>query len=246
MLEFAGAALPLAEKDIVAAARELGVEPAVIRAVDEVESAGAGFLPDRRPKILFERHIFSRRTSHRYDATHPAISNPVAGGYGAAGEAQYDRLRQALALDRRAALQSASWGRYQVMGFNAELCGWPDVERFVADMAESEAQHLRAFIGYCRACDLIRFLAVHDWRSFTRGYNGPGNVDEYAQKLAVAYRKHATAAAPPVPATGAGNPIELIRQAQRALGFTGSDVDGDPGPLTRAAASKYRAAHPGV
>lgn len=240
MLEFAGAALPLADADINLAAQQLGVEPALIRAVDEVESRGAGFLEDARPKILFERHIFSRRTDHRFDASHPGISNPIAGGYGAAGAHQYDRLHEAIALDRKAALQSASWGRYQVMGFNAEACGWKDVEAFVAAMMQSEAEHLRAFIGYCRANDLARFLVAHDWRSFTRGYNGPGNVDDYAQKLAIAYRRHAAAA--PKPAAGE-NPIELIRQAQRLLGV---GADGDPGDVTRAAARQYRAAHPGA
>src|SRR5204863_9082982 len=32
-----------------------------------VETSGCGYLPDRRPKILFERHVFSRLTEHRYD-----------------------------------------------------------------------------------------------------------------------------------------------------------------------------------
>jgi len=37
---------------------------------------------------LFERHIFSRETDRRDDASHPGTSNRLAGGYGAAGAAQ--------------------------------------------------------------------------------------------------------------------------------------------------------------
>lgn len=232
VLEFAGPALPLSDGDIAAAAAELGIEPAVVRAVDEVESRGHGFLPDKRPVILFERHVFSRRTSHHYDVTRPHISSPTPGGYGAPGAHQYDRLAEAITLDRQAALQSASWGRYQVMGFNAELCGWPDVEAFVASMCQSEAEHLKAFIGYCRANDLVQFLATHDWRSFAAGYNGRGNVDDYSQKLATAYRRHAAAATGVSAPISALTPRDTIKRVQDALGVVS---DGSFGPRSRAA-----------
>lgn len=232
MPEFTGAALPLSETDIVAAAQMLGIEPAVVHAVDEVESRGHGFLPDKRPTILFERHIFSRRTGHQYDIGHSGISNPAPGGYGASGAHQYDRLAEAIELDRRAALQSASWGRYQVMGFNAEACGWPDVDAFVASMQESEAEHLKAFIGYCRANDLVRFLATHDWRSFAAGYNGRGNVDDYSQKLATAYRRHVAAATGVSTPVSAVTPRDTIKRVQEAIGVVS---DGAFGPRSRAA-----------
>lgn len=229
---FVGAALPLTDADIAAAAAQLGIEAAIVRAVDEVESRGRGFLPDTRPTILFERHIFARRTDHLYDGAHPNISHQLPGGYGAAGAHQYDRLIEAIGLDREAALQSASWGRFQIMGFNAELCGWPDVEAFVASMCESEAQHLKAFIGYCRKADLIRYLATHDWRSFSAGYNGKGNVDDYSQKLAVAYRRHAAAATGVSAPLTAVTPRDTIKRIQEALGVTS---DGIFGPRSRAA-----------
>jgi hypothetical protein len=44
MTEFTGPALPLTDADIADAAAQLGVEPAVIAAVAEVESAGGGFI----------------------------------------------------------------------------------------------------------------------------------------------------------------------------------------------------------
>ena len=123
-----------------------------------------------------------------------------------------------------------------MMGFNAELCGWPNVEAFVASMVESEARHLRAFIGYCQANDLVRFLVVHAWRSFAAGYNGRGNVDEYSQKLGEAYRRHSAIAgtdpAGRIGGVSAVSPRDTIKRIQEALGVVS---DGIFGPRSRAA-----------
>ena len=34
---------------------------------------------------------------------------------------------------------------------------------------------------------IVRALRDHDWKKFTRVYNGPGQVDVYSQKLENAY-----------------------------------------------------------
>lgn len=257
-MEFTGPATPLSDADIAAAAAELGIEVAVIYAVDEVESRGKGFLPDTRPQILFERHVFSRRTHRAFDALHPGISHPSAGGYGQTGAHQYTRLHEAIALDRDAALRSASWGRYQVMGFNAELCGWPDVESYVADACKSEAEHLRAFIGYCRERGIVGYLRSHDWRAFTSAYNGPGNVDEYSAKLEAAYHEHAGRRPADLPMRPISATEEAMRDAIRSVqsllnlegvltkrdGSRPGLVDGDPGPQTIAALTQWRREHP--
>ena len=49
----------LSEADFEWAAKELGCEVAVVKAVDDVESKGKGFLPCGIPVILFEAHVFS-------------------------------------------------------------------------------------------------------------------------------------------------------------------------------------------
>src|SRR5262245_58516234 len=104
----------------------LGVSDIEIWTVLAVETKGFGFLSDRRPQILFERHIFHKLTNGRHDAGNADISNTTPGGYvGGAGE--YPRLEKAIALDREAALKSASWGGGQVMGFNHEIAGFPNV-----------------------------------------------------------------------------------------------------------------------
>ena len=231
MMEFVGTATPLSEADIAEAAARLGIEPAVVAAVAEVESAGGGFLTDKRPKILYEAHIFSRLTAHRYDASHPNISAPAWNRslYGASGAHQYDRLHQAMKLDRPAALQSASWGRFQILGQNYSIAGFQTVEAFVAAMCDGEADHLQAFISFCAARDIIRHLATHDWRAFTKVYNGPGQVDHYAQKIAEAYQRHAASSvSQPVTAV---SPRDTIKRVQEAIGATS---DGVFGPRSRA------------
>lgn len=48
----------LTNEMIVALANDLGLEPALLKAVQLVEAAGRdGFLVDGRPQILFEGHI---------------------------------------------------------------------------------------------------------------------------------------------------------------------------------------------
>ena len=173
-MDFVGAATPLAAEDVAAAAGKLNCEPAAIWAVCDIESAGGGFLPDKRPKILFEAHIFGQLTQHRWDTTHPNISAPVWNRalYGADGAHQYDRLAEAIGLDRAAALQSASWGMFQILGMNYTVCCFAGVEEYVAAMCDSEGTQLSAFAEFCRHGGLDRFLDTHDWAQFALGYNG--------------------------------------------------------------------------
>src|SRR5229473_2919950 len=105
------------------------------------ETAGCGFLADRRPPILFEGHIFSRETNRQFDAQGD-ISNPAPGGYGAGGTRQYDRLEKAMKL--QAALRSASWRIGQIMGLNAQIAGFNDVGEMINAMVESEDRQLLA------------------------------------------------------------------------------------------------------
>lgn len=196
-MEFSGAATPLAAGDVVAVAQRLNCEAAAVWAVCDVESAGGGFLPDKRPKLLFEAHLFSNLTQHRFDATHPDISSPTWNRalYGAAGAHQYDRLAEAIALDRAAALQSASWGMFQIVGMNFAACGFAAVEAYVAAMCESEAAQLDAFAAFCVHEELAQLLAARSWTPFALRYNGPGEAEnDYAGKLAAAYQRRAAAA----------------------------------------------------
>src|SRR5689334_9469520 len=107
---FIGLGTPLTQDGLDRSAQLIGVNVPTLWAVIFTETSGCGFFGDRRPKILFERHIFHRLTGGRFDADDPDISQPTPGGYGPSGAHQYDRLAAAILLDRQAALQSASWG----------------------------------------------------------------------------------------------------------------------------------------
>jgi hypothetical protein len=107
-LEFVGSSLALSKNGFATVATSLTVKAPEVWAVLAVETSGCGFLADRRPEILFERHCFHRLTKGRFDDGD--ISDPQPGGYGAGGAHQYDRLARAIAKDRTAALQSTSWG----------------------------------------------------------------------------------------------------------------------------------------
>ena len=243
---FRGAAMPLADADLDAAAADLGCERAVIDAVCDVESSGGGFLADGRPKILFEAHAFHKATGGRWDRTNPNISSPEwdRSLYGAGGAHQYDRLAEAIGLDRDAALQSASWGRFQVMGNNYAAANFADVEGFVQAMCDRESAHLQAFIGYCRVNGLVDALKEHDWTNFAAGYNGPGQVDHYAAALQKAYDRHGAhgAAAPGDQVLHLLDRGPAATKLQQILNGKGYDVtpDGAFGAQTEAAVRKFQ------
>lgn len=179
--------------DYQEAATLLNSDVPAIKAVAEVESSGAGFLPDGRPKILFERHKFHKFTNGKYDATHPGISQRTPGGYGAAGSHQWDRFNEAAALDRNAAIQACSWGKFQVMGFNFEICGFASLADFFAAMQKDEGEHLKAFCNFIKANNLAAALRNHQWAKLAAGYNGANyKINNYDKKLAAAFKKYSS------------------------------------------------------
>jgi peptidoglycan hydrolase-like protein with peptidoglycan-binding domain len=235
-MTFVGAAHPLHADGLTAAAAHAGVDPAVLWSVVVVETSGCGFLPDRRPDILFERHIFSARTGRRFDASHPAISGS-AGGYGAAGAHQYERLAEAIACDRRAALESASWGLGQIMGFNAASAGFRDAEDMVTQMMRSENEQILGMVRFMRASGMHTALQRHDWTGFARRYNGPGfATNRYDEKLATAHAGISSKGLPDLEARA----VQLLLTYH---GFSPGKIDGVVGGLTRAAIAEFTTKH---
>ena len=213
----------------------LGVKPEELWAVIKVETRGFGFLADRRPQILFERHKFSERTGGRWDSTHPDISNSDSGGY-AGGPAEYTRLAAAIALDRTAALESTSWGIGQVMGFNHKAVGFATVDDMVSAMVHDEGSQLLAVANFIGSQGLDDALRRHDWDAFALVYNGKGyRENKYAQRLNTEYEKCRSRL-----------PDFRVRTAQAALTYLGIDpgaVDGLQGPRTRAALMAFQQRH---
>lgn len=178
----------LAKSDYVAAATELGCEVAVLQAVAEVEAAGSGFDRQGRLKLRFEGHIFRRQTQGRYDRTYPAISYPYK--QHAAKEHGYEAFNEAMSVNEDAAMESCSWGKFQIMGYHYEMLGFESVGAFVDFLKEGEANQLECFVRWVMHEGLDDELRRHDWAGFARRYNGADyRTNRYDKKLAAAYAK---------------------------------------------------------
>jgi hypothetical protein len=183
---------PLSPADFQQAAAEFGLDVAVVRAVLEVESAGRGFLDEpapARPKILFEAHWFYSLTTKPVSQTRPDLSSKEWNKkLYKGGAAEWDRLLDAMTFDPIAALQSASWGLGQVMGFNYKQAGCQSVENMVEEAHQSEYHQLRHMLNFCQNNKLIIHLQNKDWSAFARGYNGEGyRANNYHGKLAASF-----------------------------------------------------------
>ena len=187
----------LTEAQIQAQASKLSIEVAALKAVIEVECKGSGFNADGTPVILFERHVFRQRLiANKRDLDlalamrkRPDLCNKSAGGYGLYS-AQHGRLNAAAQYHRDSALESASWGIGQVMGYHWKALGYSTLQNFINAMYRDEASQLDAMCRYIVTNKLINALKNKDWRAFARGYNGPAYAkNSYDVKLGNAYKK---------------------------------------------------------
>lgn len=193
--------LAITDAKWTALAETLQVEKAVLQAVAEVESGGAGFLAlaPPKPKVLFEGHYFHRLTGGRFDATHPTLSFPkwTRKHYAKTGVGEWARLEEAIGLDRPAALQSASWGAFQIMGANYAQAGFSDVDAFAAAQSTSAEAQLECFTRFIARRWYLAPLRNKDWALFAERYNGPAYAhNQYDTKLARAYAAWAAAGTP--------------------------------------------------
>ncbi len=191
-----------------------------------------GFLPDGRPKILFESRWFHKLTNGAHDGDPRGISTPnwVRNYKGGAGE--YERLESAISLDREAALKSASWGMFQILGVNHKAAGFADVEAYVAAQLVSEGNHLDAFVNFIFHNKLDDELRDLRWADFARRYNGPAyKKNRYDEKMAAAYAEFSGGVIAPGTA-----------DIQAALNRFGASltVDGITGPATREAIRQFQ------
>lgn len=243
----------LEASDYELAAKDLDVEVAAIKAFSLVESGGSGYLKIGVrvvPKILYERHKFSAKTSHKYSSKYPDISLPNAyynknakyvpadsaykksrnipddvdfyrpinkkdtkevkgsavsldemlkSGKATAekdkyaeGLGSYKRLSKAFQLNKEAALESCSWGAFQIMGEYWSTMKYSSVFDFVKAMSRSQKEQLKAFVAYIKYVNpsIKKHLANKDWAAAAKAYNGPGYKDNnYDTKLEAAYKK---------------------------------------------------------
>ncbi len=194
----------LSEQDLIDFATQYSLELAVVKAVNEIESSGKGFLANGNPKILFEGHVFWRELKNRNidpnnllnHNTKDILYKKWTKKYYKGGSKEYIRLEKAANLNNSsdvhdAAYCSASWGAFQIMGYHYKSLGYPSIDNFVSKMNIHEREHLKAFGKFLEINNLIIHLKNKNWARFARGYNGSGyKKNRYDEKLKKAYQKY--------------------------------------------------------
>ncbi len=98
--------------------------------------------------------------------------------YAATAAGEWKRLEAACKFDRPAALQSASWGLFQIMGFNYAYCGCPDVEAFVAKQYAGADEQLACFARFIARPPYLPALRKKQWDEIRRGVQRPRASEE--------------------------------------------------------------------
>ena len=267
IVEFAGSAIPLSDPEIQVAADRLRCPRAVIDAVCDVESSGGGFLPDRRPKILFEAHVFGRLTGQRCG---PALIRGSARRHGSArftalpAHTSTSGCKKPFNSTGSPPCKARPGAGFRSSG---SITGWSAMtisKRSSRPYAESEANHLEVFLRFCEARGLADALRTRDWETFARIYNGPGEVTHYAAALRAAFARHSAASGRPrtagaapfgagpggtpvAGATLAGGPAAQARRHFRPGHARGrAPVSGRPRPRARRGGRRQNLGRPGA
>ncbi len=189
--------------EIEKVANAKGIEPAALKAVIEVESGGrATSKVDGKdmPLILYEFHVFYRypglTDAQRSDAVSRKLAAPRWGDlpYVKSQSGRYGQLARAAKINEQAAYAACSWGVGQVLGENAEWLGYGTPKALAEKAMEGIAGQIDVMLAFVKKAGLLDELHARDWHGFARRYNGPGQVDFYAGRMAAAYKRHAGAA----------------------------------------------------
>ena len=189
----------LLETDFQAAAARLGVSVPAVKAVATVESNGGGFLPDGRVKVQYEPHVMYRQLASNFDraradkelVAHLDLVAKKAGSYQSLDKEDKDMNRAAQLIDRTSALESASWGAFQIMGYHWKTLQYTTLQGFINNQYTAAGQ-LETFVRFIQADPrLLRALRGKDWAAFSRIYNGPNYAaNKYDTKLAAAFKQY--------------------------------------------------------
>jgi hypothetical protein len=217
---FKGAAKPLSEGGLLAAAAGIDVSARALRAVIQVETNGHGFDDKGRLRMLYEPAQFYKRVRKDGQARAITLGLAKASMKGASyPRDSYPSLAGAMIIDETAALESASFGLPQIMGFNHELAGFASAAAMIAAMVDSEDAQVMAMARFLKGTGLDKALRNGQWATFAKGYNGVNYRDNaYDTKLAAAYAAIRPDAVPlsktpatPVP-VAAGVPASLTER----------------------------------
>lgn len=223
-----GRAAAITNNDIAALAQSIGCHPAHLEAIAQVESAGFGWYPDGRIKILCEKHKFYQylAESKRAAAVKKGIArerwiSPKNGGYKeqSTPDERYAIFEAMLAYDRPVAFMSISMGTYQMMGFNFLTCGFTSPEDMWNAFLDSEANQLKAFGNFLVKNGLTAALKSGDFEKVETVYNGGGLNGEYAARMRTAAASLKKGKWKDYPATWPGKK-EAVTQAPAPVNVT--------------------------
>ena len=178
-------------------AGDLGVEVAILKAIHSVETSGASYIASGYPALLFEAHIFYRelkgvgKNPDSLMTTHPGIiSKSWNRKLYKGGQGEVPRINEAWTISPKAALMSASFGAFQICGFNYQSCGCKNVFEFYKEMWLSEEGQLKLLAGFLKGSGIVPYMRAKNFKEIARRYNGGGYAqNKYDIKLQNAYNK---------------------------------------------------------
>ena len=126
-------------------AESIGVEPAQLLAVAEVESGGTVSWNTKfgvKPPVRFEGHYFHKRLkgAKLRQAISAGLASPRAGAVAnrSSYDARYELVYAAMKIDANAAMESCSWGLGQVMGAHWKKLGYSSVKALVDEASSGD------------------------------------------------------------------------------------------------------------
>ncbi|PCI03940.1 MAG: peptidoglycan-binding protein [Hyphomicrobiales bacterium] len=239
-------------------ASELNIEPAALKAVVQVESAGrlsVNIAGRAEPLIRFEGHYFYKLLplAKRNIAVAQGLASAKAGTIKnpLTQKGRWRLLRRAMEINRAAALESVSWGLGQVMGSHWRWLGYASIDALVVEAREGTAGQIRLMARYIEKANLAEKLRAHDWAGFARAYSGPAyRKYKYHTKLKNSYGNFS--------ASGSHKPLKnkmsmlqygsagkVVSELQKNLTSLGYFLiaDGDFGPATERAVRQFQVEH---
>jgi hypothetical protein len=239
---------------IASQAGKAGVSVAALLALVEIESGGkvsARVNGADKPLIRFEGHYFDRRLAgaKRNKARAAGLAAPQAGAVPnpASQEKRWAMLGRASSIDRKAALESVSWGIGQVMGSHWAWLGYASVEDLAAEAESGIGGQLRLMLRFLEKSGILPHVKARRWRDVARMYNGPGFAkNRYDTKLAAAearWAAHLARNGTPIANSDskveADADVKTVQIALRKLGYRIA-ADGFAGPRTAAALRAFQ------
>ena len=180
--------------------KESGIDAGAIYAIVTTESNGAFTWKGGQIPILYERHWLYRfyKKEHGEEAAdkmakrYPKLINKRSGGYGKFSK-QYRKLAKSIILfGAEMAHLSTSFGAFQIMGFNYEVCGYSSaVAMSYAYHNDPHREQIIGFIEFCKNYkdgELLKAIEAKNWDRVAYYYNGSAyKKNRYGAKLRGAY-----------------------------------------------------------